>query len=932
MSEMLSKGYDPSEVEPRLYKEWLEKGYFIADAEHGDKPAFCIVIPPPNVTGSLHMGHALTMAIQDTVTRWKRMSGFEALWLPGTDHAGIATQMVVERDLRVNEGVSRHDIGREEFLKRVWKWKGEKGGRITEQLKVLGCSLDWSRERFTMDEGLSRAVREVFVRLYEEGLIYRDQKLINWCPSCRTALSDLEVEYEENIAGEMWSFAYPLSDGSGEIVVATTRPETMLGDSAVAVHPDDPRYKHLIGTMLKHPLLGYEFPIVGDATLVDPAFGTGAVKVTPAHDPNDFECGKRHNLQFINILNEDGTLNAHCGPFAGLSVKDARSRVKAAIEEKGLFRGRKDHLMSIGHCQRCSTVVEPYISKQWFVEIKPLADEAIRAVEDGRIKFIPGHWVKTYYEWMYNIRDWCISRQLWWGHRIPAWYCEDCGEIMVRREAPEACSKCGSARLRQDEDVLDTWFSSALWPFSTLGWPDETPDLKRFYPTSLMETGFDIIFFWVARMIMMGLHFMKEVPFHEVFLHAMVRDHEGRKMSKSLGNVIDPLDVIYGIDLEKLLAKRHSDAMALGVNEREVKKIVDAMKKIYPDGIPASGADALRFTLVSMAGQGRDIKLDIRRVEGYRFFANKIWNASRFAMMNLEDFDPARKPDPSAYSRADRWILNRLYHTVDEVVSALEAYQFDRAAMSIYHFFWDEFCDWYIEMAKTSLYGDADPAARSAAQHTLVTALDTALKLLHPFMPFVTDEIWRKLPKLGAEPESIMLAAYPKASEFEFAAGWDGSNAEMQLLKDIVRMARNMRVDSGLEAGRRIPLVCQSAAPETCEHLRAFETYVVSLARLTSYQVTEHFVKSGPCASGVVADVQIFIPLADLIDVEEEKKRAGAKLEKLEKQLEGIGKKLSNESFVARAPADVVQKERESAAEIGQMIDKLKKHMAGLEG
>ena len=933
MSEILPKGYDPSEVEPRLYKEWMDKGYFKADAESDadGRPPYCIVIPPPNVTGTLHMGHALTMAIQDTVTRWKRMSGFETLWLPGTDHAGIATQMVVERDLRVNEGKSRHDIGREEFIKRIWKWKEAKGGRITEQLKVLGCSLDWSRERFTMDEGLSKSVREVFVRLWEEGLIYRDNRLINWCPRCHTALSDLEVEHDEGVAGEMWSFAYPLSDGKGEIVVATTRPETMLGDTAVAVHPDDERYKHLIGTKIRHPLLGYEFPIVADDVLVDPEFGTGAVKITPAHDPNDFECGMRNKLEFINIMNEDGTLNEHCGPYAGLNMTEAREKVKAALTEKGLFRGRKDHEMSIGHCQRCNTVVEPYISKQWFVKIKPLADEAIRVVEEGEIKFIPSHWVKTYYEWMYNIRDWCISRQLWWGHRIPAWYCDDCGEIIVSREAPQSCPKCSSVNLHQDEDVLDTWFSSALWPFSTLGWPDDCADVKRFYPTALMETGFDIIFFWVARMIMMGMHFMDEVPFKEVFLHAMVRDHEGRKMSKSLGNVIDPLDVIYGIGVDDLLEKRNADALALGVAEREAKKIVKATKKLYPEGISATGADALRFTLVSMAGQGRDIKLDIRRVEGYRFFANKIWNASRFAMMNLEDFDAKKPVDKEKYGLAERWILHRLRETVATVADALEKYHFDRAAMAIYHFFWDEFCDWYIEMAKLSLYKNEDEASRHATQHTLVLALDTALKLLHPLMPFVTEEIWQRLPKLKEEAESIMLAAYPKADDLAFAADYADAEEKVALLKEIVRSARNLRVDSGLEAGRKIPLVLQAADENRRKDLASFEAYATSLARLESFAVSENYEKSGPCASGVLADVQLFIPLADLIDVEEEVKRAAAKRDKLEKELAIIDNKLSNKNFVERAPEEIVAKQRETREDINFKLDKIVKHIAELE-
>ncbi len=931
MAEILEKGYDPTKVESKWYAFWEKGGFFHAEDE-SEKPAFCMMLPLPNVTGTLHVGHALTTSIQDMITRWHRMSGRNALWMPGTDHAGIATQMVVERNLKLQQGISRHDLGREEFVRRVWEWKKEKGGIITEQERLMGASLDWERECFTLDESRSRAVREAFVRLYEEGLMYRDNRLINWCPSCITALSDLEVEHKEGVKGELWHFAYPLSDGSGEIVVATTRPETMLGDTAVAVHPEDERYRHLIGKTVRHPLLDYEFPIVGDAELVDPEFGTGAVKVTPAHDPNDFETGKRHDLEFINILNPDATLNEHCGPFAGMERFEARRAVKAAIAEKGLDRGSQDYEMSIGHCQRCETVVEPYISKQWFVKMDSLAAEAVKAVETGETVFVPSTWEKTFHEWMRNIRDWCVSRQLWWGHRIPAWYCDACGHITVAREDPDRCEKCGSTDIRRDEDVLDTWFSSGLWPFSTLGWPEETKALKTFYPNSVMETGFDIIFFWVARMMMMGIHFLGKSPFHTVYLHAMVRDHEGRKMSKSLGNVIDPLDLIHGIGKEEILEKRQKDAEALGILPKNVKGIVKATKKLFPDGIPAAGADALRFSLISMTGQGRDIKLDVKRIEGFRFFANKIWNASRFALMNLEDFVPAETIDPEAYSLADRWILSRLKKTVETADEGFRNYHFDQASMAVYHFFWDEFCDWYIELVKPALYRPERPEAKAAARHVLVRVLDTALRLLHPFMPFITEEIWQKLPKPADAPESIMIAPYPKAAEFADVLDFEPDEKKMTLLQSVIRSARNIRGECGIEPGRRIPLVVRAADEDDSSLLDGQRAALTDLARLDSLQIVANYEKAGPAAKGVVTGAEIFIPLEGLIDIAEELARAKGQLEKVEKELAACEGRLSNENFVGRAPADVVEKERERARDLSEKREKLSAHLRELEG
>ncbi|MEO5768017.1 MAG: valine--tRNA ligase, partial [Polyangia bacterium] len=773
-SSRYAKNYEPASIEPRWYGEWVRRRYFHADAQ-APKAPFAIVIPPPNVTGVLHMGHALGCTIEDIFTRWKRMAAYNAMWLPGTDHAGIATQMVVERRLREKEGKSRHDIGREEFVKRVWEWRQQSGDQILEQLKRLGCSLDWDRLKFTMEPSYSEAVIEAFVRLHEEGLIYRAERLINWCVSCRTALSDLEVDYDEGKQGELYEFAYPLLDGSGEVVIATTRPETMLGDTAVAVHPDDPRHQAKIGRKIQNPLTGYFFNVIGDPVLVDPTFGTGAVKVTPAHDPNDFESAQRNGLPFISILDEAGVVTAAGGPFAGLDRFAARKAVKARLKELGLERGSKPHVHAVGHCQRCETVVEPMLSTQWFVKMEPLARPAIEAVEQGKTRFVPESWSKTYFHWMRNIRDWCISRQLWWGHRIPAWTCGACAKITVARQTPAACVHCGDAALTQDSDVLDTWFSSWLWPFATLGWPKETRELKTFYPTTVLDTGYDILFFWVARMMMAGLHFMKKVPFRTVYLHTMVTDEKGDKMSKVKGNTIDPLVVI-----------------------------------------DKYGADALRFALAWLAthaSQGKNIKFSMNNVEDARRFATKIWNASRFALMNLEGFDAERfadrvadGPDRAELDLPERWILSRVQRAIEAVDEALEDYRISDAAQAAYHFVWNELCDWYIELAKAALAreGAADSELRWKVQGALVTALEAAMRLLHPFMPFLTEEIWQQLPKSSGAPQSIMITLYP-VKDLRFID--DASEASMALVQKVIVALRTIRAEKNIAQTARLTAI-----------------------------------------------------------------------------------------------------------------------------
>ncbi len=871
----LPKSYDFKEVEEKWYRFWEEKGYFRPRLDPR-KPKFSVVIPPPNVTGSLHIGHALNNTIQDILVRYKRMDGYDTLWVPGTDHAGIATQNVVEREL-AREGKTRHDLGREAFLKRVWEWKERFGNRIIEQLKRLGASCDWSRLRFTMDEGLSRAVREVFVRLWEEGLIYRGDYIINWCPRCHTALADIEVEHRPT-PGKLWYIRYPLAEGQGEVVVATTRPETMLGDTAVAVHPEDERYRDLVGRKVRLPLLGREIPVIADPA-VDPEFGTGAVKVTPAHDFADFEMAERHGLPRVKIMDEDGKMTPEAGPYAGLERFEARKRVVADLEAQGFLVKTEDYEVMLGHCYRCDCVVEPLLSKQWFVRTKPLAQPATAAVENGFIRLVPENWNNLYFDWMHRIRDWCISRQIWWGHRIPAWTCEDCGKTSVAREDLEVCPECGSRRIRQEEDVLDTWFSSALWPFSTLGWPEKTEDLRAFYPTSVLVTSFDILFFWVARMIMMGIHFMGNIPFRTVYIHALVRDEKGQKMSKSRGNVIDPVVMI-----EKY------------------------------------GADALRFTLAALAAQGRDIKLSEARIEGYKHFVNKIWNAIRFVLLNLKDFRPRELP-LEELPLVSRWILSRLSYTVERVRDRLEAYEFDQAALAIYHFFWHEFCDWYIEAAKLYLRGEE---ARKATQEVLLRVAEASLRLLHPFMPFVTEELWQALPHEG---ESIMLAPYPRAEEFPRDPE---AEEKMSFLMEIVVALRNIRADYNLHPTREIPAVVLSEKKAWRDLLQAEAPLVKLLARLSELEVREAG-RPEAAASVVLSEAEVFVPLSGLVDMAQELSRLYKEKEKTEKELSRVETRLKNPQFLAKAPSEVVEKEKARARELQEKLQRIQENIRRFE-
>ncbi len=857
---MLDKRYDPKDIEKKWYDFWIEKDYFRAEST-SDKPPFCIVIPPPNVTGSLHIGHALDNTLQDIMIRWKRMSGFNTLWMPGTDHAGIATQNVVEKDLK-EKGTDRHALGREAFIEKVWEWKKLYGGTINNQLKVLGASCDWSRERFTLDDGLSRAVREVFVRLYEEGLIYRGEYLINWCPRCHTALSDLEVEHEDK-QGKLWNIRYDFIDEEGGLTVATTRPETYLGDTAVAVHPEDSRYTHLIGKKVRLPVIDRVIPVIADE-FVDSTFGTGAVKVTPAHDPNDFEMGKRHNLPFINIMTGDGTMSEEAGPYKGQDRFECRKNVLLDLEQIGHLESTKDHDHAIGHCYRCKTVVEPYLSKQWFVKIKPLADEAIKAVKDGRVKIIPEGWENSYFDWMNNIRDWCISRQIWWGHRIPVWYCDSCEEIIVSRDTPDTC-KCGSTDLVQDEDVLDTWFSSALWPFSTLGWPDETDDLKTFYPTSVLITGFDILFFWVARMIMMGLKFRGEQPFDHVYIHALIRDAEGQKMSKSKGNVIDPLEMT-----EKF------------------------------------GTDAVRFTLAAYAAQGRDIKFSEERVEGYRHFLNKIWNVARFISMNMDEETKIMSGldvlnSGASLSLADRWILSRLSGVSRDVNHALDEYRFNDAASLLYQFVWHELCDWYVEMIKPDLGGDNE-TSKSAAISTLVNVFESALALMHPFMPFITEEIWQQLPA-RAEVDSICIREYPVYNESLYDMK---SEEKMAVIMDAVTGIRSIRGELNISPSLELKVYIRSMN-EAQEVLNENMSFITKLARTAEIVSGNEIDAPKNSASSIKPSMEIYVPLKGIIDVDAEITRLNKEFSKTEKDLTFLKKKLANLDFMNKAPEAVIE-------------------------
>jgi len=868
MTKELAKGYEPHDVEKRWYAEWEAKGYFHAAATSDKKP-FSIVIPPPNVTGALHMGHALNNTLQDILCRWKRMQGYNVLWMPGTDHAGIATQNVVERQLAA-EKKDRHELGREAFIERVWKWKAESGGQIIGQLKRLGASCDWERERFTMDEGLSKAVRTVFVKLYQDGLIYRDNRLINWCPRCHTALSDIEVEHEDK-KGHLWHIRYPVAGEPGRyVVVATTRPETMLGDTAVAVHPEDERYQGLIGKKVILPLVNREIPVVGDE-YVDREFGTGVVKITPAHDFNDFEVGQRHGLDMINVFDESGVVNAAGRQYEGMDRFEARKKIVAELEEAGLLEKIEDHAMAVGGCYRCKTVVEPYLSLQWYVKVAPLAERALAAVKEGKTRIIPKQWENTYYDWMENIRDWCISRQIWWGHRIPAWFCDHCGEVTVAMQDPTTCSKCGSDEIRQETDVLDTWFSSALWPFSTMGWPDKTAELATFYPTSCLVTGFDILFFWVARMMMMGLHFMDEIPFGDVYIHALVRDAQGQKMSKSKGNVIDPLTII-----------------------------------------DQYGTDAFRFTLAAFAAQGRDIKLAEERIAGYRNFCNKVWNAARFTLMNLEGFDPdVLTLGDVVLAEGDKWILHRLNEAARETNKALAEYRFNEAAMGLYQFTWSEFCDWYVELSKKDLYGD-DPQRKQTARYVLWYTLEHLLRLLHPFMPFITEEIWQALPgtKEGA---TIMLAPYPEGCP---ERSHPEAAADMERVMAVISGIRNIRGEMEVPPSREISVILSCGNEESLRLMKHNEGAIISLARVADLAIGQGIEKPEDASIQVARDVQIFVPLKGLVDVEEEEKRLLKEIAKIEKEIDQFSKKLENPSFVERAPADVVAREREKLAEV----------------
>jgi len=871
--------YDPKNVEEKWYKFWLEKDYFKPKDNHNKENNFSIVIPPPNVTGSLHTGHALVNTLQDILIRWKKMEGYNTLWLPGTDHAGIATQNVVEREI-AKEGKSRYDLGRKQFVERVWEWKEKYGNNIVNQLKKLGCSCDWSRLRFTLDEGLSRAVRKVFVRLYKEGLIYRANYVVNWCPRCQTALADIEVESIEKDAN-LYYINYPIKDSKEEIItVATTRPETMLGDTAVAVHPDDKRYKKLIGKTAILPLMGREIPIVADS-YVDPEFGTGAVKITPAHDLNDFELGKRQKLQVINILNNNGTMNEQAGKFKGFTVLKCREKVLNELRKKGFLNKIEDYKHSIGHCYRCETIIEPYLSKQWFVKMKEIAEPAISAVEEGRIEFTPSRWDKVYYEWMRNIKDWCISRQLWWGHRIPVWYCQDCGEIIVELKDPTICEKCGSRNLMQDPDVLDTWFSSALWPFSTLGWPEETEDLRCFYPTSVLVTGFDIIFFWVARMIMMGLKFRGEVPFKQVYINPLIRDAEGKKMSKSSGNVIDPLTVI-----------------------------------------DEYGADTLRVTLASLTIQGDYICLSEERIKGFRNFTNKIWNVSRFSIMNLKDFDIDKiEKEKLKMSLVDKWIISKLNETIKKSTECLNEYKYGEAVKIIYEFAWNEFCDWYIEFIKPRLYQEEDAIEKRTSQYILWFVLENTLKLLHPFMPFVTEEIWQKLPHKG---ESIMVSPWPKYKE-----KYMNKDAEKKMNKimSIIKTIRNIKSDMNIPYSKEIDLYLNVNEKDKLELIKENIYYIETMIKTKSLEVGTGIKKPEYSATGVLEGVEIFIPLKDIINISEEIARLDKKLNKIDNELNVIFKKINNEDFLSRAPEDIVKKERDKADDLRDIKERLENNL-----
>ncbi len=874
---MIDKVYDPKQVEQKWYAFWMEKGYFRADSV-SSKPPFCIVIPPPNVTGVLHMGHALNNTLQDVIVRFRRMSGFNALWLPGTDHAGIATQNVVERELAKNK-LRPDDIGRAAFIEKVWEWKEKSGGTIIEQLKRLGSSCDWSRERFTMDAGLSRAVREVFVRLFEEGLIYRGDYIINWCPRCKTALSDVEVEHEET-KGHLYYIKYPLADDKGFLTVATTRPETMLGDSAVAVNPNDPRYSSFVGKEVILPLVNKRIPVIGD-TYVDMEFGTGALKITPGHDFNDFEIGKKHGLAVIKVIDDNGSMNGQAGQYTGMDRFDARSRIIEDLKGQGLLEKIEDYPLVVGKCYRCKTVVEPIVSLQWFVRMKPLAEPAIEAVRDHRVRIIPEMWEKVYFEWMENIKDWCISRQIWWGHRIPVWYCDRCGELYVSLEEVPSCAKCGG-EVRQESDVLDTWFSSGLWPFSTLGWPDRTDDLKTFYPTSLLVTGFDILFFWVARMIMMGIHFMGDVPFGQVYIHALVRDADGKKMSKSKGNVIDPL----------LMVDKY-------------------------------GTDAFRFTFAMLAAQGRDVLLSEERIEGSRNFVNKIWNASRLTGTLMENVSYSGGDRQPSSFLPDRWIRSRLQRVAKEVSEAIDTYRYSDAAHTLYGFVWHEFCDWYLELVKPNLYGKVTAFDTTVTASNLYATFIDMLKLLHPFMPFVTEEIYQRMS--AREYESIMIAPFPEVDETEID---EKSEEEMATIMGIIEAVRNIRGEMSFPPSTKVDVRIRAKSHRPL--IETYEHYIKELAKVADVAYVDGEAPKRS-AIGIYKDLEIFVPITDMEVVTREQTRVEKELGKIAGEIERVFNKLNNRAFREKAPEAILQKEEANFEEMRARREKLLASKAMLE-
>jgi len=915
----MDKSYDPQNIEQRQYRRWEENGYF---APSGDGEPYCIVIPPPNVTGTLHMGHAFQDTIMDALIRYHRMQGRNTLWQTGMDHAGIATQMVVERQLNA-EGMSRKELGREKFVERVWKWKDKSGGLICQQLRRMGSSVDWSRERFTMDDDLSAAVTEVFVKLHEEGLIYRGKRLVNWDPVLHTALSDLEVLSKEE-PGKLWHFRYPLVSGNGHLVVATTRPETMLGDSAVAVHPEDERYKDLIGEEVMLPLVDRKMPIIADE-YVDPEFGTGCVKITPAHDFNDYEIGKRHDLPQYNIFDDNAAINDTVPePYRGLDRFVARKKIVEDLDALGLLDKIEDYETKIPRGDRSTAVVEPYLTDQWYVDIKPLAKVAIEAVESGKIKFVPENWSKTYYEWMYNIQDWCISRQLWWGHRIPAWYDSD-NNIYVGRNEDEARQKndlSADLELRRDDDVLDTWFSSALWPFSTQGWPKQTDSLKSFYPGSVLVTGFDIIFFWVARMIMMGLKFMDDVPFHEVYIHGLIRDQDGQKMSKSKGNVLDPLDLIDGVDLDTLLEKRVSGLMQDHLKPR----IEAATRRQYPDGIPAYGADALRFTFASLATTGRDIRFDLGRIEGYKNFCNKLWNASRYVLMNTENPDDG----DTQFSTADRWIRARLNRTVESVHQHFATYRLDLAAQATHEFTWHEFCDWYLELSKPVLQSEqSSDAEKRGTRKTLIEVLETLLRLLHPLIPFITEEIWRELaPRAKIDGETIMLQPLPQSKE-----AWQDSDAEAEMnwVMQFILGIRQIRGEMDISPRKPLPVLLQNASDNDRDLAVRHKELLAKVGRTESVRLLSADQEPPPSATALLGEMRVLVPLEGTIDIEAERARLTKKQTGLRTDLGKSRGKLDKPDFVNNAPAEVVTKEKERARELEGQISKLQEQLEKLE-